>query len=178
MFLDDSTLFILLNAFLAISILLLISTLHFTFTIFCCYTSQVDHFLHFFNCCSIQTYTSCWCVLFLTSYIDLVFCMVISIPYGLPLSFTVVKRFCNFCTSRASNDVSSACLKLLILCPQTFMPSVSSISLNISLVYRLNKLGGKTHPCLTPFFIWNSSVMLCYLLLSLLKITLLYGSLN
>ena len=52
-------------------------------------------------------------------------------------------------------------LAQLILCPPTFTPSISSISLNTFLMYRLNKLGDTTHPCLTPFFIWNSSVMLC-----------------
>ena len=72
---------------------------------------------------------------FLLAIIDLVFFILISIPYSLPLSFTVVNRFCNFCSSRTSNDVSSAYLKLLILCPPTSLPYT--------------------------FFIWNSSVMPC-----------------
>ena len=137
--------------------------LHFTFTIFWCYTSWVDHFFHLFNCCSIQIYTNFGDSCFLLSTIDLVFFTLISIPYGLPLSFTVVKRFCNFCSSRASNNASLVYPRLLILCPPSVMPSISSISLNIFWVHRLNKLGDKTHPCLTPFFIWNS---LCYAMLS------------
>ena len=53
----------------------------------------------------------------------------------------------------------SAYWRILMLNPPITTPSISSTSLNIFSVYRLNKLDDRTQPCLTPFLIWNSVVV-------------------
>ena len=97
--------------------------------------------------------------LFLLITIDFVLIMFISMPYGLPFSFTAVSKACRNIGPSASKTVSSAYLRLLIFTPPIFIPFISSTSLNIFSVYRLNKFGDSTQPCRTPFFILNSDVI-------------------
>ncbi|ROT84420.1 hypothetical protein C7M84_022394 [Penaeus vannamei] len=57
--------------------------------------------------------------------------------------------------------LSSAYLMLLIFCPPTLTPGLPSIFRKIISLYKENKSGDKTHPCLTPLLIgwgWLSSL--------------------
>ena len=96
---------------------------------------------------------------FLLIIIDFVLIMFISMPYGLPYSLTAVSKTCRNIGPSASKTVSSAYLRLLTFTPQIFTPFISSTSLNIFSVYRLNKFGDSTQPCCTTFFILNSDVI-------------------
>ena len=118
------------------------------------------------------TILSTWCIGFSSTLIllwgtgffllitfDFVLIMFISMSYGLPFSFTTVRKTCRNTGPSASKTVSSANHRLLIFTPPIFTPFISSTSLNIFSVYKLNKFGDSIQPCRTPFFILNSNVI-------------------
>ena len=96
---------------------------------------------------------------FLLIIIDFVLIMFISMPYGLSFSLTAVSKACRNIGPSTSKTVSCAYLRLLIFTPPIFIPFISSTSLNIFSMYRLNKFGDSTQPCRTPFCILNSDVI-------------------
>ena len=157
MFLDVRIFAILSNTVLAIPILLLISLSHFPSSV----AMQPRYTI--LSTCWIGFPSTLILILgagfFLLITIDFVLIMFISMPYGLPFSFTAVSKACRNIGPSASKTVSSAYLRLLIFTPPIFIPFISSTSLNIFSVYRLNKFGDSTQPCRTPFFILKSDVI-------------------
>lgn len=71
------------------------------------------------------------------------------------LPFTTFSRsFCSFLSVSAVNTMPPSYLLLLRLWPSIMNPCRISNSLRIASLYRLNKSGEKTHPCLTPLSIF------------------------
>ena len=77
-------------------------------------------------------------------------------------SFTFIKRLLSFSSLSAIKVVSSAYLRLLIFLLALLTPAYASSSpafLMIRSAYKLNKQGDNIQPWLTPFLIWNQSVV-------------------
>ena len=78
--------------------------------------------------------------------------------------FTYIKRLFSSSAFSAIRVVSSAYLRLLILLPAILIPACASSSpvfLMMYSAYQLNKQGDNIQPWLTPFPIWNQSVVPC-----------------
>ena len=139
--------------FLAISILLRISSSHLEFSkinsprctnLLTCSTSYQSD--------SIFTLVISFLLLITIVFVLLIF---IFIPKCLPSLFTLLAYSCNLFSFSAVVAVSSTCLKSLILLPSTETPSSSfSITLKLNLVKRLKRYGDSTHPCLVSLLIW------------------------
>ena len=169
MFLDVRILDIFSNAVLAIFILLLLSLSHFPSSV-----AMQPRYTMLSTCC-IDLPSALILMLgtgfFLLTTIDFVLIEFISMPYGLPFSFTAVSKSCRNIGPSASNSVSSAYLRCLIFTPLMFTPFISSTTLNIFSVYKLNKSGDSTRPCRTlmsfhllflivPITVWSLFVSL------------------
>ena len=77
-------------------------------------------------------------------------------------SFTFIKRLFSSSSLSAIRVVSSAYLRLLIFLLALLTPAYASSSpafLMIHSAYKLNKQGDNIQPWLTPFLIWNQSVV-------------------
>ena len=78
-------------------------------------------------------------------------------------SFTFIKRLFSSWLS-AIRVVSSAYLRLLIFLLEILIPACTSSSPAFHMLYsacKLNKQGDNIQPWLTPFLIWNQSVVPC-----------------
>ena len=79
-------------------------------------------------------------------------------------SFTFIKRLFSSSLLSAIKVVSSAYLRLLIFLPAILIPAYASSSpgfLMMYSAYKLNKQGDNIQLWLTPFPIWNQSVVQC-----------------
>ena len=82
-------------------------------------------------------------------------------------SFTFIKSLFSSSFLSAIRVVSSACLKLLIFFLAILIPACASSSPAFHVMYsanKLNKQGDNIQPWLTPFPIWNQSVVPCLIL--------------
>ena len=117
---------------------------------------KVGHFCHLLDgfsiYCNIAFGTDC----FLLDTIILLFLTFISTPYSFPFTFISVTRCCKPVAHDVNRAVSSAYQLLSMVDPPTTTPFISSLSLKILSIYKLNKLDDSTHPCRTPFLIINS----------------------
>ena len=78
-------------------------------------------------------------------------------------SFSFIRRLFSCSLFYAIRVVSSAYLRLLIFLPAVLIPACASPSLAFYIMYsayKLNKQGDNIQPWLTPFPIWNQSVVL------------------
>ena len=78
-------------------------------------------------------------------------------------SFTFIRRLFSSSLFYAIRVVSSAYLRLLIFLPAILISACASSSLAFYMMYsayKLNKQGDNIQPWLTPFPIWNQSVVL------------------
>ena len=95
---------------------------------------------------------------------DLVFWMLSFKPTFSLSSFTFIKRLLSSSSLSAIRVVSSAYLRLLIFLLAILIPACASSSpgfLMMYSAYKLNKQGENIQPWLTPFPIWNQSVVPC-----------------
>ena len=79
-------------------------------------------------------------------------------------SFILIKRLFSSSLLSAIRVVTSVYLGLLIFHPAILIPACASSSPSIShdvLCYKLNKHGDNIQPWLTPFPVWNQSVVPC-----------------
>ena len=79
-------------------------------------------------------------------------------------SFTFIMRFFSSSSLSAIRVVSSTYLRLLIFLPAILVPAYASsilVFLMMYSAYKLNKQGDNIQPWLTPFPIWNQSVVPC-----------------
>ena len=75
----------------------------------------------------------------------------ISIPQHLPISIILSIMPCSTASSLASNTRSSAYLTVWMICPPILKsPNPSRASLVRYSLYKVNRIGNKHHPCLTP----------------------------
>ena len=82
-------------------------------------------------------------------------------------SFTPIERFFSSSLLSAVRMVSSAYIRLLIFLLEILTPACDSSSLACHTIYsadKLNKQGDNIQPCLTPFPVWNKSVVTCPIL--------------
>ena len=82
-------------------------------------------------------------------------------------SFTFIKTLFSSSSHSAIRVVSSAYLRLLIFLPAVLIPTCVSSSLALQKIYSahaLNKWGDNIQTWLTPFPIWNQSVVPCPIL--------------
>ena len=78
-------------------------------------------------------------------------------------SFTFIRRLFSSSLFYAIRVVSSAYLRLLIFVPAILIPACASSSLAFYMMYsayKLNKQGDNIQSWLTPFPIWNQSIVL------------------
>ena len=79
-------------------------------------------------------------------------------------SFTFIRRLFSSSLLSAIKVVSSAYLRLLIFLPAILIPACASSSPAFSMIYsayKLNKQSDNIQPWLTPFLLWNQSVISC-----------------
>ena len=82
-------------------------------------------------------------------------------------SFTFIKRLFSSSSLSAIRVVSSAYLRLLIFVPEILIPDCATFSPTFHMMYsayKLNKQADNIQPWLTPFLIWNQSVVPCPIL--------------
>ena len=80
-------------------------------------------------------------------------------PFSLLFDFTMFRSCCRSFSFSEIRTVSSAYLRLFTLCPPTRIPGCPSMFRMIISLYRENRSGESTHPCLTPLFIfWNALI--------------------
>ena len=93
------------------------------------------------------------------------FSMFISIPQHLPISYSLSVMSCSIASSLASRTRSSAYFTLRITIPCILKSQqLSWASLLRYSLYKLNTIGNKQHPCLTPIpvFTFIGSLLSCF----------------
>ena len=121
--------------------------------------NKVFHCFHYFPFCLPWSYgTSCHDLSFLKAK-----------PTFSLSSYTFMKRFFIFSLLSAIRVVSSAYLRLFLFLPVILIPACASSSLGFHMMYsacKLNKQGDNIQPWSTPFPIWNQSVVVPCLILT------------
>ena len=83
-----------------------------------------------------------------------VFLLFSSSPFSLLFDSTMFRSCCRSFSFSEIRTVSSAYLRLFMLCPPTRIPGCPSMFRMIISLYRENRSGESTHPCQTPLFIF------------------------
>ena len=125
--------------------------------------ATVSLFLHLFCHCFTVSPSICHEVMGPDAMIFVFWMLSFKPPFSLS-SFTFIKSLFSSSPLSAIRVVSSAYLRLLIFLPAILIPACASSSLaflTMYSAYKLNRLGDNIQPWLTPFPIWNQSVVPC-----------------